>query len=206
MAVTEIMVTGGPGAGKTTGIRLAADRIRASGLNMMVAPEAATIMFNTGVRPDQLGADPSRHVFQDGVYRVTKTIRAACLGIADALYQGRCIILYDRGELDGLVYGNHDDIIRMIEADGTSVQDIVNSYSAVIHMETAAKLSAAHYVTHNNSARTVNPQQAVSEDIRVFKLWARHPDVHTVRAMDDFDEKVDALIGAIMRIAPSWGA
>ena len=89
----KIVITGGPGGGKTTAI----DLFRRELLDMVaVVPESATAVFNSGVK-----RDPRPNV----VKAVQKTIYDYQMNIEnihEIQYPGHAL-LCDRGTLDGLV-------------------------------------------------------------------------------------------------------
>ena len=92
----RIVLTGGPGGGKTT----AADLMRREvGEQIVIVPEAATMLFSGGFpRHDQVHA---RRSAQQAIYHVQQNLE----DVHSALYPER-LLLCDRGTLDREVIPN----------------------------------------------------------------------------------------------------
>ena len=50
-SITRIAITGGPCAGKTTGISIIEQELSEKGYRVFVVPEAATLFINSGAAP-----------------------------------------------------------------------------------------------------------------------------------------------------------
>ena len=90
----RIVLTGGPGGGKTT----AADLFRREiGERVVIVPEAATLLFTGGF--PRAGTPLGIHAVQRAVYHVQRNLEDT----QAALFPGR-ILLCDRGTVDGAAY------------------------------------------------------------------------------------------------------
>src|SRR6185295_15731257 len=90
----RIVLTGGPGGGKTT----AADLFRRElGEQVVIVPESATILFGGGF-PRATQADALRST-QTAIFHVQRSLE----DVQSALYPER-ILLCDRGTIDGAAY------------------------------------------------------------------------------------------------------
>src|SRR6187402_2440911 len=90
----RIVLTGGPGGGKTT----AADLFRREiGNRAVIVPEAATMLFQGGF-PRSRDIHAAR-IAQTAIYQVQRNLE----DVQSALYPGR-ILLCDRGTVDGAAY------------------------------------------------------------------------------------------------------
>ncbi|HRC54666.1 MAG: AAA family ATPase [Myxococcales bacterium] len=158
----RIVLTGGPGGGKTT----AADLFRREiGDRVVVVPEAATLLFTGGFpRSDQMHA---RRSAQRAIYHVQKNLE----DVQSALYPNR-ILLCDRGTLDGAAYWPEDSL-DFYTAVHTTEQAELERYDAVIFFESAA--AGGLSVEGGNPVRTESSQQAAELDHRLRLLWSRHP-------------------------------
>jgi predicted ATPase len=158
----RVVLTGGPGGGKST----AADLLRREiGERVIVVPEAATMLFSGGFpRP----VDPeARRSAQAAIYHVQRNLE----DIQAAQYPER-ILLCDRGTVDGGAYwpdGSED----FYESVGSSYEQELGRYDAVIFFETAAL--GSHGFESENPVRTETQQEAVDLDGRLRELWAPHP-------------------------------
>src|SRR6478672_3468896 len=90
----RIVLTGGPGGGKTT----AADLFRREiGERVVVVPESATLLFAGGF-PRSTDA-PARRASQRAIYHVQRNLE----DVQSARYPDR-VLLCDRGTVDGAAY------------------------------------------------------------------------------------------------------
>jgi hypothetical protein len=127
----RIVLTGGPGGGKTT----AADLFRREiGDRVVIVPEAATILFQGGF-PRSRAPQASRFA-QTAIFHVQRHLE----DVQAALFPGRTL-LCDRGTVDGAVYwpGQPHDYFRAV---GTTLDTELARYDAVIFLRTKLLLLA----------------------------------------------------------------
>jgi hypothetical protein len=158
----RIVLTGGPGGGKTT----AADLFRREiGDRVVVVPEAATLLFAGGFpRSDEPGA---LRAGQKAIYHVQRNLEDA----QSARFPGR-VLLCDRGTLDGAAYWPDSPEAYFAEL-GSSVEAELLRYDAVIFFETAAVGGLA--IEGGNPVRVEDLETAVALDRKLRGLWSRHP-------------------------------
>ena len=158
----RIVLTGGPGGGKTT----AADLFRREiGERVIIVPEAATILFQGGF-PRSREPHASRFA-QTSIYHVQRNLE----DVQAALYPGRTL-LCDRGTVDGAAYWPGEPH-HYFHAVGTTLEAELRRYDAVIFFETAAVGGAS--IEGGNPVRNESLAEAVALDARLRGLWARHP-------------------------------
>jgi predicted ATPase len=127
----RIVLTGGPGGGKTT----AADLFRREiGERVVIVPEAATILFQGGF-PRSREPHAQRYAqryAQTAIFHVQRHIE----DVQASLYPGRTL-LCDRGTIDGAAYwpGEPDEYFAAV---GTTQEAELRRYDAVIFFESAA--------------------------------------------------------------------
>ncbi|HTQ04728.1 MAG TPA: AAA family ATPase [Polyangiaceae bacterium] len=158
----RLVLTGGPGGGKTTAAELFR---RELGERVVVVPESATILF-TGGFPRTHDAEAQRAV-QRAIFHVQHNLE----NVQSALFRDR-VLLCDRGTVDGAAYwpeGDHDFFAAM----GTTAEDELARYDAVVFFETAAV--AGQSIEGGNPVRTESLSEAVAIDRRLHALWSRHP-------------------------------
>jgi predicted ATPase len=158
----RIVLTGGPGGGKTT----AADLFRREiGERVVIVPEAATLLFLGGFPRSKEPA--ALRSAQCAVYHVQKHLENA----QSALYPDR-VLLCDRGTIDGAAYWPGDPL-EYFAAVGTSFEAELARYDAVLFFETAA--AGGLSVEGGNPARIESNAEALALDLRLRSLWAQHP-------------------------------
>ena len=176
----RIVLTGGPGGGKTT----AADLMRREvGDRIVIVPEAATMLFSGGFpREEDIQV---RRSAQTAIYHVQRNLE----DIHSALYADR-ILLCDRGTLDSAVYWPEDgDFFRALS---TTFEDELARYDAVIFFETAAVGNLS--IEGGNPTRTESVSEAVELDQRLQKIWGRHPNYNFIPHEDSFMKKLQNAI------------
>jgi len=184
-----IVLTGGPGAGKTAVLEFAR-RILPD--NVVVFPEAAGILFSGGFwRLDSLTAKKAAqraiyHVQQEMQNLVTQENKWAV---------GLC----DRGTIDGLAYWPNSDV-GFFETLGTSREKEYAKYRAVIHLRTP---SIAHGYNHQNPIRTESAEVAAAIDQKIHEVWKYHPAYVMIESKTDFLEKVHLAIQCIEKYIPA---
>jgi predicted ATPase len=180
----RVVLTGGPGGGKTT----AADLFRREiGNGVIVVPEAATLLFSGGLpRADR--AEAQRSV-QTAIYQLQRSLE----DIQTARYPDR-ILLCDRGTVDGGAYWP-DGAADFYESVGSSQADELARYDAVIFFETAAR--GGHGFESENRYRTESQQEAIDLDGRLRSLWSSHPHFTVIPHTASFFRKMTIGLGIL---------
>ena len=158
----RIVLTGGPGGGKTT----AADLLRREiGERVVIVPESATMLFSGGFpRTDIPRALDS---VQQAIFHVQRHLEE----VQSALYPDR-ILLCDRGTVDGAAYCPEPPA-EFFERLGTTFDAELARYDGVIFFESAAVGGIS--IEGGNPIRNESLERAVDLDRRLRALWSRHP-------------------------------
>ncbi len=181
----RIVLTGGPGGGKTT----AADLLRREiGDRIVVVPEAATMLFAGGFpRSDQPDA---RRAVQRAIYEVQRNIE----DVQAALYPQR-VLLCDRGTVDGAAYWPDDAGPDFFAAVRSTLDDELARYDAVLFFETAAV--GGQSIEGGNPTRVESEAAAVALDAQLRSLWGQHPRFLFVPHADSFLGKLSLALGML---------
>lgn len=169
----RVVLTGGPGAGKTAVLEL----IRRSFCgHVRVLPESAGIVFGGGF---PRGTTPELlRPAQRAIFHVQRELEAV------GEEGNPAIVLCDRGTVDGSAYWPGPD--PFWAAVGTTHADELGRYDAVIHLRTPA-LDRGY--DHRNPLRIESPEQAAAIDARIARAWEPHPRCFVVDAAPDFLSK-----------------
>jgi CYTH domain-containing protein/predicted ATPase len=199
--VAEVVLTGGPCAGKTTGLVHLSQTLRARGWRVLVVPEVATTVISGGLGDiGTLMADRDRAVaVQTRLLAMQRALRDSYRALADALDEDKVVILYDRGECDIAAYLPDGTFGGVLAGLGLDLVDVRDSYDAVVHLTTAADGAEHAYTLANNTARSETVEQAVRLDRATLACWVGHPHLAVVGNEGEFDDKLSALTATVLR-------
>jgi hypothetical protein len=183
----RIVVTGGPGGGKTTG----ADMIgREFPDRVVVLKETATILFGGGF--PRTGGVAARRACQRAIYRTQVELEEAVA----AENPGK-VLLCDRGTLDGCAYWP-DGPDEFFAALGTTPEGERARYYAAIFFETAA--AGGLEMDRRNPFRIESSADAAKLDQALRAVWAEHPRFYLVQHNRSFFAKVEEAIGIFRKL------
>jgi predicted ATPase len=189
----RIVLTGGPGGGKTT----AADLFRREiGEKVVIVPETATMLFAGGF--PRVGEPKARMATQRAIFHA----QVALEDIQGALYPGR-VLLCDRGTIDGAAFWPGDAPEGFFESLGTSLERELERYDAVIFFESAAVGDIS--IEGGNPARTESNEEARQLDMRLRELWSEHPNFHFVPHSTSFFAKLQDGLEQLQQIVDDNG-
>jgi len=195
----EFVLTGGPCAGKTTALSVLEQALTARGYKVMIVPETATELINSGITPWEL----TQNVFQDMVlsrsfHKEEMVSRAAWRSAEHS--NKNVVIFYDRGIMDGKAYTEHTAFKEMLHEYGYTETEARDRYDAIFHLVTAADGAEESYTLANNKARTETPEQARAADLRTRNAWVGHPHLRVIDNSTPFKEKIDRLIKEVFSV------
>lgn len=182
-ATKLVVLTGGPGAGKTAVLEMMR---RCLCEHVVLLPEAATIVFGGGF--PRVATSSGRRAAQRAICRIQRELET--LACAE---EPPCVVLCDRGTLDGLAYwpGTEEEFFSDLVLERPNE---LSRYHAVIHMRTPA---APRY-EGSNALRVETWLEAMAIDARIEGAWAGHPRRFFVESVARFDEKASRA-GALIR-------
>jgi predicted ATPase len=180
---SRIVLTGGPGAGKSVIGRELAARFPQQ---FVLVPESATHVYTVlKTRWDRLDL-PARRDVQRKIYRnqVEQEQRIA------AAHPDR-VLLLDRGTIDGAAYWPEgaEDYWRDL---GTTHDIELSRYHTVVWLETAAALGI-YDGDASNTVRFEDAAGAVAAGHKLLDLWGPHPNLKHVGAFVSLEDKIAAV-------------
>jgi predicted ATPase len=182
----RIVLTGGPGAGKTAVLELVR---RSLCSHVRVLPESAGILFGGGF---PRGPAPEiRRAAQRAIFYVQRELETTAAGPDTA------IALCDRGTIDSLAYWPGPD--DFWDGLGTSLGEQLARYHAVIHL----RVPPVGEYNHANPLRIETSAEAVAIDARIAAAWAQHARRFDVPATHDFLAKAQRAIEIIRGELPA---
>lgn len=181
-----VVLTGGPGAGKTAVLEVVRRRFCE---HVAVLPESASILFGGGF--PRRDSDSAQRAGQRAIFHVQRQLERMVVDEKSA-----AVALCDRGSLDGLAYWPGEPSAFVREFDTTREAELAR-YAAVIHLRTPRE-----GYNHQNAVRTESVEQALAADGRILDAWEGHPRRFVVDSCDDFLEKMTRAVALIRDEVP----
>jgi predicted ATPase len=183
----KIVITGGPGSGKTViTAALAAERPD----RFVLVPEAATQVYTMlQTRWDKLDL-AGRHDAQRRMYRLQLDQEARLA----REHPGKTLLL-DRGTIDGSAYWPEGPGAFWRDVGTTHATELAR-YDAVILLETCAVLGL-YDGADSNFCRFEDADAAVRSSAFLKELWSPHPRVTHVNSFPRLEDKIDAVRAAL---------
>lgn len=182
----RIVLTGGPGAGKTAVLEAIKTSLCS---HVTVLAESAGIVFGGGFpRVDSMGA---RRAAQRAIFHVQRELET----VADE--EDFAIVLCDRGLVDSMAYWPGPG--ELWSAIGMRREEALARYDAVIHLRVP---DALHGYGRGNPLRVETAEEAAAIDRRILDAWSGHPHRHIVAATSDFLAKVSRVLTLVRQDLP----
>jgi predicted ATPase len=198
-SIHRIVLTGGPCAGKSTALAHVTDYLVAAGFLVYRVPEASTMLLAGGAVV--VGATTEQILtFQRSILRLTLSLEDAFMAIAHR--SGRkCVLVCDRGAMDGSAYINEESWRRLLEEAGLEEPFLrEHRYDAVIHLVTAAVGAEECYGTLTNAVRYETLEEARGVDERLRHAWRGHPNLRVIDNSTDFHGKLHRVLSAVCEV------
>jgi predicted ATPase len=182
----RVVLTGGPGAGKTAVLELIrlffCDHVK-------TLPEAAGIVFSG--RFPRSDRPALRQAAQRAIYHIQRELES----VADT--ENAAVVLCDRGTVDCAAYwaGEGD----LFSAVGTTSAIEMARYEAVIHLRTPTSPAAYN---RDNPLRIESVEEAAAIDVRIAEQWSAHPRVFVVEPTEDFLHKAARALALLRQEVP----
>lgn len=195
--ITTIVITGGPCAGKTSGMNHLTKKLEERGYLVIVVPEKATQLAQSGITQAQT---TSNYDFQEGLLLAQIAQEQSFLFFASKI-QKKVVVLFDRGALDNKAYIEKtawNEILRTNNMNEVALRD--SRYDGVIHLRSAAVDREEMYTTSNNSARKETIEEARLLDEATLSSWVGHPHLFIVGNQGDFESKMDRVFRVALHI------
>lgn len=183
----RIVLTGGPGAGKTAVLELAQQFFCR---HLVLVPESASLLFRGGFPRGRNTAEQS--ATQRAIYYVQRELEAATEAADHA-----AAMLCDRGTVDSAAFwpGKESFWAEV----GTTHEAELQRYDTVIHLRVP---EPANY-NQNNPHRIETAEQAAAIDLRIAEAWAGHPRRFLVDNAKTFLDKAHTALDLIEKELPA---
>ena len=182
----RVVLTGGPGAGKTAVLELCK---RLFCRHVVILPESASLLFAGGF--PRGGGLLERAATQRAIFHVQRELEA----VADA-QDGEAVILCDRGTVDGAAYWPGPD--SLFASVGSTHAAELARYAAVIHLRTPDPRD----YRRDNPVRIESAEQAAAIDEAIALAWQDHPGYAVVESQPSFLVKAEAALALVRAQVP----
>ena len=195
--ISKIVLTGGPCAGKTTGMSWIQNTFAKMGYTIIFMQEPATELKSAGITPARCSSMMAYQLFQMKLQLEKENVYTRAAGDIAEKSGKKVLIVCDRGFFDNRAYmtaGEFDEALRIL---GVSREEKFRSYDAVFHLETTAKNAKVFYGTATNAIRDESPEQAAALDDLVIAAWDEHPYYRVIENLNGFEDKMRHLVAEI---------
>ena len=194
MTISKIVITGGPCAGKTTGMSWIQNAFTERGYTVLFIPETATELITGGVAPWTCSSNGE---YQKCQLKLQLEKEKVFEYAAKTMDSEKVLIVCDRGALDNKAYMTEAEFAVALDSIGSNEVELRDNYDTVFHLVTAAKGAEEFYTTANNAARTETAEEAAAIDDQLIAAWTGHPHLRIIDNASGFEDKMRRLISEI---------
>ena len=183
-----IVLTGGPGAGKTAVLEMAKKVLCK---HVVILPEAASIVFGGGFW--RLESNSARLAAQRAIFHIQVEMENLVNG-----ERKWALGLCDRGTLDSLAYWPESEK-SFWEMSRSEAKTEYEKYLAVIHLRSPTDLLGYN---QENPLRIETAIQAKEIDQKIAQAWAGHPNYNVIESAENFMTKAQTALNLITKHVP----
>lgn len=200
---TEIVLTGGPCAGKTSALSYLKDKLTDRGYRVFVCPEVASLIILGGIHDMRnLSKNDPQKFFevQCAIIDLQIKMRSTWNELARITPGDKKIIIYDRGPNDAMAYMGETAFHTMLERSKLTLAETRDSFEAVIHLQTTAIGAEAAYNLSNNAARHETVGEARVLDQKTAESWIGTPHLRVLDNSTDFEGKMERTLQEVCHV------
>jgi CYTH domain-containing protein/thymidylate kinase len=194
MKITKIVITGGPCAGKTTGLSYLEQELSKIGYKVVFLNETATELILNGL---SRGAFNSNLEFEKNIINLQLEKEKLYYEYCKNLPFENVLLVCDRGVMDCKSYMTGEEFSQALKELNLEEVQLRDNYDAVFHLMTVAKGAPEHYSTANNQARFETLEEAIMADDRTINAWTGHPQLRVIDNSTTFENKMKKLVKEI---------
>lgn len=187
--IKKIVLTGGPGGGKTEALKRLVPELEKCGCKVFPVFEAAESVIKDG-HDRETDFDFQKTIYQKQVKDESQAYYNAIVSEGDI-----GVVICDRGLMDARVYLNDEDYSRL--KDELKVNDIFlrDFYDAAFHLDSTSNSDSAEYYQEGIRIEDEVSAQALNE--RSLRAWCGNPHYRFIPVCESFEEKLSLLLKEI---------
>lgn len=195
METKKIVLTGGPGAGKSTIIEYLEKYLNQNNIpNHVISETVSDLNREIGIKPSSTNS----RTFQNMVYYLQKVKEEGAINGFKHRNEDKLIIC-DRGLVDNRAYLTDDTFNELLNQYNDNFLDISNQYDYVIALSSAANLDNG-YTLENNPARYESKEEAIEKNKRTIESWILTRNLKIIPAQENFENKKISTLNYFRRI------
>ena len=193
--IKKIVLTGGPGSGKTETIKYLDRYYKDLGYNVILIEESATYLINKGIKP--FGDNALKmNDFEELILKMQFNNEDIINRWLKMLKIDNTLIICDRSVIDPLSFMDLKDYQEILNKHlniQNNYLELLNRYDLVINLVG----SKEYYTKENNKARTESASEALEKGIKNLQFYLGHNNLHIVLPQKTIEEKANLVINII---------
>lgn len=192
----KIVLTGGACGGKTESLKYIKEHFSKLGYEVYIVSEMATILILGGITPQKVGGKN----FQELVIKMQIEMQETFEKAISLSNNNKNLIIFDRSPIDAMMFISKEEFDDIASKFDTTYEDILNSYSGIIHLEAVAKKFPELYTSANNKARRDEAMNTIQTDDKLIEAYKNHSNRIIISSCENFNQKVKNVIAEIEKI------
>ncbi len=194
MKVLNLVLTGGPYAGKTTAIKSIKNHLKEKGIPYVIVPETATELIENGIIPTKDNVLKFQSLVmkrqlvkeKDAMEYITDNYKDSKLGI----------IIYDRGIFDNMAYLNtREEFEELLHKNHLSEIEVLDKYDMVLDLQSLATCKPEEYGSNqNNDARKEDVELAKELDRKTSNAWINHRNLKIISSRVSLEDETKIIL------------
>ena len=203
--IKRIVLTGGPCAGKTTALVRVTEHFSNMGYKVFTVPEVPTMVTQAGWNY----LTDNKDFYYEGelvILQLQLMLEDSVMRMAQTLADTQpCVVICDRGTMDISAYISPEMWEDLAQRVGSSTEQLIERYDAVLHLVTAADGAEQFYTTANNAQRLEKAYEAGLQiarelDKKIVSAWKGHPHLRVINNHEDFENKLNRVLKEISNV------
>ena len=197
MRILNLVLTGGPYAGKTTALENIKKYLKERNIPCVTVPETATELIRNGIIPTKDNAFKFQALVMK---RQLEKEKDATLYMAENYQDSEIgVIIYDRGIFDNIAYlSSRDEFLELLRRNHLSEIEALDRYDMVLDLQSLATCKPEEYNRNeNNDARMEGVMLAKELDEKTSNAWAAHRNLKVISSKVSLDEETEIILSYV---------